>query len=45
MTKEWIATTAQGYIIVTSARDKATAIAQVQKELVPGDIIEDFGRL
>lgn len=45
MTKEWIATTAQGYVIVTSAKDKATALVQVQKELEAGDTIEDFGRL
>ena len=45
MTKEWLATTAKGYIIVTSAKDKATALVQVKKELDAGDTIEDFGRL
>lgn len=45
MTKEWIATTARGYIIITSAKDKATALTQAQKELEAGDIIEDFDRL
>jgi hypothetical protein len=45
MTKDWIATTAQGYIIVTSAKDKVTALTQAQKELEAGDSIIDFGRL
>jgi hypothetical protein len=45
MTKEWLATTAKGYIIITSAKDKATALVQVQKELEDGDSVTDFGRL
>ncbi len=45
MTKEWIAITAKGYVIVTSAKDKATALDQVQKDLEDGDNVIDFGRL
>jgi hypothetical protein len=45
MTKEWIAITAKNQIIVTSAKDKATAFAQAQKEIGAGDSIIDFGRL
>ncbi len=45
MTKDWIATTAKGYIIITSAKEKAIALTQAQKELVDGDAIKSFGRL
>ena len=45
MTKDWIATTAKGYIIITSAKEKAIALVQAQKKLVDGDAIKSFGRL
>ena len=45
MTKDWIATTAKGYIIITSAKEKAIALVQAQKELIDGDVIKSFGRL
>lgn len=45
MVKEFLVFTTSGDMIVTAAKDKKTAIAQVQKELRAGESIESIDRL
>lgn len=45
MTREWVAVTVAGKVVVTRCESRAEAIAQVLKEMETGDRIESLHRL